>query len=65
MSLPIDPDLPALTELDHLSRVDDASRIGAPRLRNAQGTCLASAEPGQRNTPEGLEEARPQVAGKA
>jgi serine/threonine-protein kinase HipA len=49
------PGLPALTELDYLSRVDDASRIGALRLRNAQGTCLASAEPGQRNTPVLLE----------
>jgi len=33
-----DPQLPTLTELDYLLAVDDFSRVGALRLRDAEGT---------------------------
>ncbi|MDP3926046.1 MAG: type II toxin-antitoxin system HipA family toxin, partial [Hydrogenophaga sp.] len=46
-----DPKLPALTELDYLLAVDDFSRVGALRLRDADGTWLRTAAPGRRRTP--------------
>lgn len=49
------PSLSALTELDYLCAVDDFSRVGALRLRDAQGTYLRSSEKGQRATPPLLE----------
>lgn len=50
-----DPTLRALTELDYLCAVDDVSRIGALRLRDAQGTFLGSVPAGRRTTPPMLE----------
>ncbi|MEJ5029926.1 hypothetical protein WH303_12255, partial [Comamonas sp. MYb69] len=49
-----DPKLGALSELDYLCAVDDFSRMGALRLRNARGTYLESAA-GRRTTPPMLE----------
>ncbi|WP_194711962.1 type II toxin-antitoxin system HipA family toxin [Noviherbaspirillum soli] len=49
------PALTALTELDYLCAVDDFSRIGALRIRNASGGCLCSADEGRRTTPPMLE----------
>ncbi len=46
-----DPQLPALTELDYLLAVDDFSRVGALRLRDADGTWLRTVTKGSRNTP--------------
>ncbi len=51
----MEPDLPALTELDYLLAVDDFSRVGALRLRDANGTWRRTAEKGQRNTPPLIE----------
>jgi serine/threonine-protein kinase HipA len=45
------PGLPALTELDYLAAVDDFSRVGALRLREAGGTFLRTVEEGRRSTP--------------
>lgn len=42
-----DPALGALTELDYLCAVDDFSRVGALRLRNAQGTYLECVHAGR------------------
>lgn len=50
-----DPKLGALTELDYLCAVDDFSRMGALRLRNARGASLESASAGRRTTPSMLE----------
>jgi serine/threonine-protein kinase HipA len=50
-----DPSLPALTELDHLLAVDDFSRVGALRLRDANGAWLHTAAQGQRSTPPLIE----------
>ena len=50
-----DPTLGALTELDYLCAVDDFSRMGALRLRNAQGAYLESVPAGWRATPPLLE----------
>lgn len=47
--------LGALTELDYLCAVDDFSRMGALRLRNAQGAYLESVPAGRRATPPMLE----------
>ena len=49
------PELAALTELDYLCAVDDFSRIGALRLRDASGAYLANSEDGRRTTPPIIE----------
>ncbi len=49
------PTLGALTELDYLCAVDDFSRMGALRLRNAHGPHLESVSAGRRVTPPMLE----------
>jgi len=46
-----DPGLPALTELDYLLAVDDFSRVGALRLRDADGNWLRTVAAGRRSTP--------------
>lgn len=51
----VDATLRALTELDYLCAVDDFSRMGALRLRKANGIYLESAPIGQRATPPMLE----------
>jgi serine/threonine-protein kinase HipA len=43
--------LPALTELDYLLAVDDFSRVGALRLRDADGSWHRTASADQRSTP--------------
>mgnify|MGYP000867376079 FL=1 len=50
-----DPALGVLTELDYLCAVDDFSRMGALRLRSAQGAYLESVPAGQTATPPMLE----------
>ena len=50
-----DPKLGALTELDYLCAVDDFSRMGALRLRNAHGAYLESVPAGRRATPPIIE----------
>jgi len=47
----LNPALRALTEVDYLCAVDDFSRIGALRLRDAAQTYLRNAETGKRATP--------------
>ena len=49
------PTLGALTELDYLCAVDDFSRMGALRLRDAHGNLLESVPAGRRATPPMLE----------
>ncbi len=49
------PSLGPLTELDYLCAVDDHSRIGALRLRDASKRYLRSVAAGQRTTPALLE----------
>jgi serine/threonine-protein kinase HipA len=49
------PSLGPLTELDYLCAVDDHSRIGALRLRDAGKRYLRSVEAGQRTAPPFLE----------
>jgi serine/threonine-protein kinase HipA len=49
------PELGALTELDYLLAVDDFSRVGALRLRDAQGKFLHSSAEGERSTPALIE----------
>lgn len=51
----LNPALRALTELDYLCAVDDFSRVGALRLRDAAQTCLRTVEEGKRATPVLLE----------
>jgi serine/threonine-protein kinase HipA len=46
-----DPRLPALTEMDYLLSVDDFSRVGALRLRDADGRWLGMAADGRRAPP--------------
>lgn len=60
-----DPRLPALTELDHLLAVDDFSRVGALRLRDADGTWQRTAPDGQRRTPPLIELERIYQASRA
>ena len=43
--------LPPLSEMDYLLAVDDFSRIGALRLRDAAGNYFATAGEGRRHTP--------------
>lgn len=50
-----DASLASLTEMDYLTAVDDASRVGALRLRNEQGHYLRSVAQGTRSTPPLLE----------
>lgn len=50
-----DPQLPALAELDYLLAVDDFSRVGALRLRDADGTWHRTVAKGRRNTPPLIE----------
>ena len=45
------PQLGALTEMDYLAAVDDFSRVGALRLRDAGGTFLRTAAESQRSAP--------------
>jgi serine/threonine-protein kinase HipA len=47
----LSPALPALTEVGYLCAVDDFSRMGALRLRDAAQTCLRNIEEGKRATP--------------
>lgn len=46
-----DPKLAALTDMDYLLAVDDFSRVGALRLRDADGRYLRTVEEGRRSTP--------------
>ena len=46
-----DPTLGVLTELDYLLAVDDSARVGALRLKGADGQWHRSVEPGRRTTP--------------
>lgn len=43
--------LPPLSEMDYLLGVDDFSRVGALRLRDASGNYLRNTDNGRRNTP--------------
>lgn len=60
-----DPRLPALTELDYLLAVDDFSRVGALRLRDANGTWQRMTMSGQRSTPPLIELERVFLASRA
>lgn len=60
-----DPELPALTEMDYLLAVDDFSRVGALRLRDADGSWHRAAAKGQRNTPPLIELERIYQASRA
>ncbi|MGC4367702.1 type II toxin-antitoxin system HipA family toxin [Hydrogenophaga sp. R2] len=59
------PQLPALTELDYLAAVDDFSRVGALRLRDAHGHFMRSVDEGRRTTPPLLELERIYSASRA
>jgi serine/threonine-protein kinase HipA len=50
-----DPRLPALTEMDYLLAVDDFSRVGALRLRDADGCYHRTVADGRRHTPPLIE----------
>ena len=50
-----DPRLPALSELDYLLAVDDFSRVGALRLRDAAGNWCRATAKGRRSTPPLIE----------
>ncbi|MGC7403227.1 type II toxin-antitoxin system HipA family toxin [Pandoraea pneumonica] len=54
-----------LTEIDYLLGVDDASRIGALRLVDAQGNFLRATQEGERTTPPLLELAHLMGASRA
>lgn len=60
-----DPHLPALTALDCLLAVDDFSRVGALRLRDAQGAWLHTVAAGPRSTPPLIELERSFQASRA
>lgn len=47
--------LSPLTEIDYLAAVDDLSRVGALRIRDAQGRYLRTVAAGERSTPTLLE----------
>ncbi|MBS0465899.1 MAG: HipA domain-containing protein [Proteobacteria bacterium] len=51
----VNPQLPALTELDYLLAVDDFSRVGALRLGSADGAWQRTVAQGQRSTPPLIE----------
>jgi len=59
------PALQALTEIDYLCAVDDFSRIGALRLRNAESNYLRNIESGKRTTPPMLELEKIMAASRA
>ncbi len=59
------PTLTALTELDYLCAVDDFSRIGALRIRDANGGYLRSTDEGRRTTPPMLELEKIMIASRA
>jgi serine/threonine-protein kinase HipA len=59
------PALGPLTELDYLCAVDDFSRIGALRIRNAAGGYLRSVDEGRRTTPPMLELEKMLMASRA
>ena len=61
----LNPALRALTEVDYLCAVDDFSRIGALRLRDAAQTCPHNAEEGRRATPPLLELEKMMMASRA
>jgi serine/threonine-protein kinase HipA len=50
-----EPQLPALSEMDYLLAVDDLSRVGALRLRDADGRWHRPPEAGRRSTPPLIE----------
>ena len=54
----LDPELKSLSELDYLCAVDDFSRMGALRLRDANGNYLRTTPKGRRTTPPLVELAR-------
>ena len=60
-----DPLLPALTELDYLLAVDDFSRVGALRLRDAEGNWQRTVPAGRRSTPPLIELGRIYQASRA
>lgn len=60
-----DPQLLALTELDYLLAVDDFSRVGALRLRNADETWQRTVATGRRSTPPLIELAHIYQASRA
>lgn len=53
-----DPTLQALSELDYLLAVDDFSRVGALRMRSADGRWLGETLAGRRSTPPLIELSR-------
>lgn len=57
--------LSALTALDYLCAVDDFSRIGALRIRDANGGYLRSVDEGRRSTPPVLELEKMMAASRA
>jgi serine/threonine-protein kinase HipA len=59
------PGLGPLTELDYLCAVDDFSRIGALRIRDAKGGYLRSVDEGRRSTPPMLELEKMMAASRA
>jgi len=59
------PELLALTELDYLLAVDDFSRVGALRLRHAEGSWRGTAAKGQGNRSSLIELERVYQAGSA
>jgi serine/threonine-protein kinase HipA len=59
------PALAALTELDYLCAVDDFSRIGALRIRDANGGYLRSIDEGRHTTPPLLELEKMMAASRA
>lgn len=61
----LNPALRALTEVDYLCAVDDFSRIGALRLRDAAQAYLRSVEEGKRATPPLLELEKMMTASRA
>lgn len=60
-----DSALGPLTELDYLCAVDDFSRIGALRIRDAKGGYLRSVDDGRRTTPPMLELEKMMTASRA
>lgn len=61
----LNPALCALTEVDYLCAVDDFSRIGALRLRDAEQTYLRKVEAGKRAIPPLLELEKMMAASRA
>ena len=60
-----DPQMSALTELDYLLAVDDFSRVGALRLRDADGDWHRTTPEGRRSTPPLIELQRIYQASRA